>query len=71
MGKSYFKSLFIIYKTLFSRSEPYRWNEYQNKFYLFYLHFATALQAGILPAILILKKQKISFLKEMLYEVHE
>ena len=52
------------------RSEPFRWDEYQNKLYLLYVQFITGLQAGVLPAVLILKKMKISFIQEMLIEAN-
>ena len=38
--------------------------------YLFYSNFIGGLQAGIIPAIIILKKMKAAFIKEMVYDVH-
>ena len=72
-------SLYVIINILFifvvviialcNASEPSRWNEYPANLYLFYIHFITGLQAGVVPAILIWKKMKIQFIKEMIYEV--
>ena len=53
------------------RAEPFRWNEFPNNLYIFYIHFITGLQAGLVPAILILKKMNITFIKEMVYEIYE
>ena len=39
--------------------------------YIFYIHFATGLQTGIIPAIFIINKKKISFFKEVLHEITE
>ena len=52
-------------------AEPFRWNEFPNNLYIFYIHFITGLQAGLVPAILILKKMNITFIKEMVYEIYE
>ena len=59
----YQKTHDFIYST-----EPSRWNEYPNNFYIFYIQFITGLQVGILPAFTILKKNNV---KEMLYEIYE
>ena len=59
----------VVIIALCNASEPSRWNEYPANLYLFYIHFITGLQAGVVPAILIWKKMKIQFIKEMIYEV--
>ena len=49
------------------RSAPYQWNEYPNTMYLFYTQFITGLQAGLIPAIIILKKLKLKFIHEIFF----
>ena len=60
---------------MYYRSEPYRWNEFPDKLYLFYVHFITGLQTGIIPAIHILKKmrkiKRIAFIQEILIDCRE